>query len=102
MLRVLRSKTLNINSVADLNENSCGTLPTFFSIYLLTFKTVSTKNFATENKHGIPEIIRGFKTFSARRVNQIRHTSGIPVWQRNYHEHIIRDQTSLQKIRQYI
>ena len=42
MLRVLRSKTLNINSVADLNDNSCGTLPTFFSIYLLTFKTVST------------------------------------------------------------
>jgi hypothetical protein len=42
MLRVLRSKTLSINSVADLNENSCGKLPTFFSIYLLTFKTVST------------------------------------------------------------
>ena len=44
MLRVLRSKTLNINSVADLNENRCGKLPTFFSIYLLTFKTVSTDN----------------------------------------------------------
>jgi hypothetical protein len=44
MLRVLRSKTLNINSVADLNENSCGKLPTFFSIYLLTFKTVSTEH----------------------------------------------------------
>jgi hypothetical protein len=44
MLRVLRSKTLNINSVADLNENSCGTLPQLFSIYLLTFKTVSTFN----------------------------------------------------------
>jgi hypothetical protein len=42
MLRVLRSKTLNINSVADLDENSCATMPTFFSIYLLTFKTVST------------------------------------------------------------
>ncbi len=43
MLRVLRSKTLNINFVADLNENSCGTMPTFFFIYLLTFKTVSTE-----------------------------------------------------------
>lgn len=42
MLRVLRSKTLNINSVANLNKNSCGALTTFFPIYLLTFKTVST------------------------------------------------------------
>lgn len=45
MLRVLRSKTLNINSVANLNKNSCGALTTFFPIYLLTFKTVSTFNF---------------------------------------------------------
>ena len=43
MLRVLRRKTLNIYSVADFNENSCGTLSLFFSIYLLTFKTVSTE-----------------------------------------------------------
>ena len=43
MLRVLRTKTLNINPAANLNENSCGTLPTFFFTYLLTFKTVSTE-----------------------------------------------------------
>jgi putative transposase len=66
-------------------------------------KSAPTKNFATEKSNqGLSEIIRGFKTFSARRVNQIRHTSGIPVWQRNYYDHIIRDETSLQKIRQYI
>ncbi|WP_103669502.1 transposase [Pseudanabaena sp. BC1403] len=83
-----------------LNAGSiCKTRPYTISI---PAKTAPTKNFATENNHGIPEIIRGFKTFSARHINQIRHTSGIPVWQRNYHEHIIRDETSLQKIRQYI
>ncbi|BBC26324.1 transposase [Pseudanabaena sp. ABRG5-3] len=65
-------------------------------------ETAPTKNFTTENNYGSPEIIRGFKTFFARRVNQIRHTSGIPVWQRNYYDHIIRDETSLKKIRQYI
>jgi hypothetical protein len=27
---------------------------------------------------------------------------GVPVWQRNYHEHIIRDDNSLYTIRQYI
>lgn len=49
----------------------------------------------------LPEILRGFKTFSARRINQMRRTFGVPVWQRNYYEHIIRNEESLQYIRQY-
>lgn len=52
--------------------------------------------------HGIPEIIRGFKTFSARRINEIRKIRRVPVWQRNYYEHIIRNEESLQHIRQYV
>ncbi len=51
---------------------------------------------------GIPDIIRGFKTFSARRINQKRQVKGLPVWQRNYYEHIIRNEASLQQIQHYI
>jgi putative transposase len=50
----------------------------------------------------LPEIIRAFKTFSARRVNQMRNTPGLPVWQRNYYEHIIRSEDELMRIREYI
>ncbi len=57
---------------------------------------------APTRQHGLPEVIRGFKTFSARRINQILCMAGVPVWQRNYYEHIIRNEESLQKIRQYI
>jgi REP element-mobilizing transposase RayT len=52
--------------------------------------------------HGLPEIVRGFKTFSARRINERRHMPGTPVWQRNYYEHIIRDGAALRRIRRYI
>ncbi|TAN42754.1 MAG: hypothetical protein EPN25_02475 [Nitrospirae bacterium] len=52
--------------------------------------------------HGLPEIVRAFKTFSARRVNTLRNTPGVPLWQRNYHEHIIRDDRELHAIREYI
>jgi putative transposase len=38
----------------------------------------------------LPEAVRQFKTFSAKRVNKLRNTKGVPVWQRNYHEHILR------------
>ncbi|MGJ3247688.1 MAG: hypothetical protein ACFE0I_16635 [Elainellaceae cyanobacterium] len=53
-------------------------------------------------RHGIPEIIRGFKTFSARRINQTRRTPGIPVWQRTFHDRIIRDDEAMRCIRRYI
>ena len=53
-------------------------------------------------RHGLPEIVRAFKTFSARRINDYRGTPGQPVWQRNYHEHVIRDEASLNRIRRYI
>jgi putative transposase len=68
----------------------------------LSAKPAPTVDTGIERDRGISEIIRGFKTFSARRINQIRHKPGIPVWQRNYYEHIVRDESSFQKIRQYI
>ncbi|MDJ1168825.1 transposase [Roseofilum sp. BLCC_M154] len=55
-----------------------------------------------DKKHDLAKIIRTFKTFSARRINQIRSMKGIPVWQRGYYEHIIRDEGSLATIQQYI
>jgi len=53
-------------------------------------------------RHGLSEIVRGFKTFSARRINQLRSVSAIPLWQRGYYEHIIRNETTLYKIQEYI
>lgn len=53
-------------------------------------------------RYALPEIVRQFKTFSARRINERRGTPGGPVWQRNYYEHIIRNEESLNQIRQYI
>ncbi len=57
---------------------------------------------AGHRRHGLPEIVRAFKTFSARRINEMRGTRGVPVWQRNYYEHIIRTEDALHRIRGYI
>ena len=50
----------------------------------------------------LPKIVGRFKTNSAKQINQMRNTPGISVWQRNYYEHIIRDEKSLENIRNYI
>ena len=53
-------------------------------------------------RHGLPEIVRGFKTFVARCINRTRGTPGRPVWQRNYYEHIIRNDREWNAVRLYI
>jgi REP element-mobilizing transposase RayT len=53
-------------------------------------------------RHGLSEIVRAFKTFSARRINEFRETSDAPVWQRNYYEHIIHNDADYNRIAEYI
>ena len=50
----------------------------------------------------ISSFVAGFKSAVTKHVNESRHTPGVPVWQSNYYEHIIRDDRSLNNIRQYI
>jgi putative transposase len=47
------------------------------------------------------DVVRAFKSLSAIRVNRLLTRSG-PLWQRNYYEHIIRDEDELNRIRDYI
>ena len=50
----------------------------------------------------IGALVAGFKSAVTRQINQVRQTPGAPVWQRNYYEHIIRDERSWQNIAVYI
>jgi len=47
-------------------------------------------------------VVGNFKSLTSRRVNRIRHTPGIPLWQRNYYERVVRNEQELNAIRQYI
>jgi REP element-mobilizing transposase RayT len=50
----------------------------------------------------IGAIIRGFKSSTTKQINQMRGIPDLPVWQRNYYEHIIRNEEELNRIREYI
>ena len=47
-------------------------------------------------------IVRGFKSAATKRINEMRHTPGKPVWQRNYYDRIIRDDQEMQRARRYV
>jgi len=50
----------------------------------------------------IGAVVRGYKSAVTKQVNLLRDAPGVPVWQRNYYEHIIRDEKSHLEIALYI
>jgi REP element-mobilizing transposase RayT len=49
----------------------------------------------------LADVVRAFKSLSAIRVNRLIMRSG-PLWQRNYYEHVVRNERELDKIREYV
>jgi len=47
-------------------------------------------------------LIGAFKTVSTKRINVLKNTPGKKLWQRNYYEHIIRNEIELNHLREYI
>jgi REP element-mobilizing transposase RayT len=62
----------------------------------------SVEQFGHPVPGSLPTIIRSSKSATTKHINGIRGTPGQPLWQRNYYEHIIRDERELDDIRQYI
>ena len=69
----------------------------------------TVERFGKPTSNSIPTIVRLFKSVTTKRINHLRGTPGRgtsprapTVWQRNYYEHIIRNEHSLNRIRQYI
>ncbi len=56
----------------------------------------------TNKLHSLSEIIRGFKTFSSKQINKTIKTKNKFEWQRSFYDHIIRNDKSLNNIREYI
>jgi hypothetical protein len=44
----------------------------------------------------------GFKSAATKRINKLRQTPGAKLWQRNYWEHIVRNESELNRIREYV
>ncbi len=47
-------------------------------------------------------LIGAFKTVSTKQINLLRDTEGQIVWQRNYYEHVIRNEPEMDRISRYI
>jgi len=66
------------------------------------FITPNNNQGAMNRAPTVGEIIRAFKARCTHSINHLRGVQGVSIWQRNYYEHIIRNESSLQEIREYI
>jgi REP element-mobilizing transposase RayT len=53
-------------------------------------------------KQTLSSFVSGFKSVATKRINILRNTPERPVWQRSFYDHIIRNERSLNAIREYI
>ena len=56
----------------------------------------------TGDSPALGKIVAYFKYQSTKHINQHHNTPGTRIWQRNFYDHVIRDDTDLQRICQYI
>ena len=56
----------------------------------------------TVSRPTLGQIVAYFKYQTTKSINQMRETPGARFWQRNYWEHVIRDETDLNRVRRYI
>ncbi len=79
----------HFHSIVEINESYKGVLQ-----YAPTKMQSPSKT--------IGAIVRGFKSAVTKQINKLQQTPGKKLWQRNYYEHIIRDEDDYNQIYEYI
>ncbi|HNT18392.1 MAG TPA: transposase [Acidobacteriota bacterium] len=62
----------------------------------------TVETFGMPRSGSLSTIVRLFKATSTKQINILRGTPGAEFWQRNYYEHIVRNEAELNKTRRYI
>ena len=60
------------------------------------------EQFGRPQADSLTTVIRSFKSAATNSINLARNSQGQRVWQRNYYEHVIRNDSDLNRIRHYI
>ncbi len=91
----------HVHGIIIINNTNVGAI-VVGARHAVPLQQLTTGQFGKPTHGSIPTIIRSFKSAVTKRINEYRNIPGNPVWQRNYYDHIIRDDNEMNRIRQYI
>jgi len=63
---------------------------------------IQDSNYENGPQPSLGSLITGFKSAVTREANKTYLSTPKSIWQRNYYEHVIRNERELEKIREYI
>ena len=104
-------KTAELRPYVELHEDEFVVMPNhahgiIWNVEALRRNARTGAGAADEKPHvdagSLGAIVRAYKSAVSYAINAARQTRGMTVWHRNYHEHIIRDDADLKRIRDYI
>lgn len=106
----ITQEEMRLNPAGKIVQNSWQNLPSIYPSLQLDAFIIMPNHlhgilFLTDespNTKSVSQIIRGFKTWTARKINEMRDEKGSSVWQRSFYDHVIRDEQALDNIREYI
>ena len=84
----------------DENAGGSRTAPTDFSTTDCRGRSGTARSPVKRKTLG--HLIGAFKTVSTKNINERRNTPGVKLWQRFFYDHVIRDETDLALLRDYI
>ncbi len=92
----------NKHAATHIDVDNFIVMPNHIHVIVNMNRSIPSHDVLRLPKHTIGSIISTFKDRTTRQINMIRNTPGIPVWQKNYFEHMIRNDIELNKIRDYM
>jgi putative transposase len=57
---------------------------------------------AGTSPRSLSAIVQNYKSVTTRKIHALKEFTGTPIWQRNFYEHIVRDQEDHDRIVEYI
>lgn len=87
-----------------LEPDACVVMPNHVHFVLILKPVIATGRAerVPYDKVSAPLIVNQYKSFVTRAINQWQNTPKAAVWQRNYRDHVVRDEVDLHRIREYI
>jgi REP element-mobilizing transposase RayT len=102
-------KTAKLRSYVELYEDEFVVMPNHAHgiIWIVGARrrrapTETIEKFGKPVKRSIPTIVRAYKSAVTYTVNRAQNLRGAVLWQKNYYEHVVRNDRELNNIRWYI
>jgi putative transposase len=86
----------------EVELNAFVLMPNHIHAIIVLEEHASASTVMDPKRPTLGQVVAFFKYQTTKGLNELWQTPGEPVWQRNYFEHVIRNEASLRQLREYV